>query len=129
MAREIGRLTRTGRDTWDDEALTDNGEEYGSPEYIRERLYTEAESRVSEDGEALSFDDRLQIERPLVRETEADRTGDVKRLDRALDRTLYLVVKDSNSRWGFPSDYVRPDEGLYEVSRSCVLGLCIGYDG
>lgn len=116
MAREIGRLTRTGRDAWDDEALVDQGEEMASPDYIRERLYTEAESRVSEDGEALSFEDRLRIERPLPRETEADRTGDVRRLDRALDRTLYLVVKDSRSRWGFPTDDVRPDEGLHEVS-------------
>lgn len=116
MAREIGRLTRTGRDAWDDEALVDEGEELASPDYIRERLYTEAESRVSEDGEALSFEDRLKIERPIPRETEADRTGDVKRLDRALDRTLYLVVRDSRSRWGFPSDEVRPDEGLHETA-------------
>lgn len=116
MAREVGRLTRHGRDAWDDEALVDNGHEYASPEYVRERLYTEAESRVSEDGEALSFADRLTIERPLPRETEADRTGDVRRLDRALDRTLYLVVTDSRGRWHFPTDDVRPDEGLHEVS-------------
>lgn len=124
MAREVGRLTRTGRDAWDDEALVDEGEELASPEYIRERLYTEAESRVSEDGEALSFEDRLRIERPLPRETEADRTGDVKRLDRALDRTLYLVVRNSRNRWGFPSDEVRPDEGLYEVSYCPVRTSC-----
>lgn len=130
MAREIGRLTRTGRDAWDDEALMDQGEELASPDYIRERLYTEAESRVSEDGEALTFEDRLKIERPLPRETEADRTGDVRRLDRALDRTLYLVVRDSTSRWGFPTDDVRPDEGLHEVSFYCLdllRGYTVGY--
>lgn len=126
MAREIGRLTRTGRDAWDDEALVDDGEELASPEYIRERLYTEAESRVSEDGEALSFEDRLKIERPMSRKTEADRTGDVKRLDRALDRTLYLVVRDSMGRWRFPSDEVRPDEGLHEVNYCSVLWMTYG---
>lgn len=125
MTREIGRLTRHGRDAWDDEALTDDGAAIASPEYVRERLYTEAESRVSEDGEALSFDDRLRIERPLSRLTEADRTANVRRLDRALDRTLYLVVRSSNGRWHFPMDDVRPeDEGLDEVSRLPHCNMC-----
>ncbi|CAN8096770.1 unnamed protein product [Discula destructiva] len=122
MSREVGRLTRIGRDAWDDEALIDNGAEYASPDYVRERLYTEAESRVSEDGEPLSFADRLQIERPLPRETEADRTGDVRRLDRALSRTLYLVVKDQRGRWHFPTDDVRPDEGLHETAARALAG-------
>lgn len=112
----LDRLTRTGRDAWDDEALMDVGTLYAEPDYIRERLYTEAESRVSEDGEELAFDDRLQIERPLPRETEADRSGDQTRLDRALERTLYLVVKGPKGRWQFPMDEVRPDEGLHDVS-------------
>lgn len=118
MAREVGRLTRRGRDAWDDEALVEEGEKLADPAYIREKLYTEAESRVSEDGEALSFEDRLRIERPLSRETVADRTSDVTRLDRKLERTLYLVVRNSQGRWGFPRDDVRPDEGLYDVSVS-----------
>lgn len=112
----LDRLTRKGRDAWDDEALLDVGSLYSEPEYMLERLYTEAESRVSEDGEELAFDDRLQIERPLPRKTEADRTWDLTRLDRALDRTLYLVVQRSEGWWQFPSDEVRPDEALHEVS-------------
>ncbi|KAF3770149.1 hypothetical protein M406DRAFT_34006 [Cryphonectria parasitica EP155] len=116
MAREIGRLTRKGRDAWDDEALVEEGQKLSDPDYIREKLYTEAESRVSEDGEALSFEDRLRIERPLARETEADRTGDVRRLDRKLDRTLYLIVKNQKERWVFPHDEVRPDEGVHETA-------------
>lgn len=115
MAREIGRMTRSGKNAWDDELLMDKGGELADPDAIRERMYIEAESRVSEDGETLNFEDRLQIERPLSRETEADRTGDVKRLDRKLDRTLYLVVKDPNERWVFPQDDVSPGEGLDEV--------------
>lgn len=118
MQREIGKATRSGRDTWDDELLTDIGPKLADPDYVREVLYIEAESRVSEDGEALSFEDRLRIERPLPRETEADRTGDVRRLDRKLDRTLYLVVKEGeapNERWTFPQDDCRTDEPLHEV--------------
>lgn len=149
MQREIGRhrqtqpagsvgaqdrLTRRGRDAWDDEALMDVGELYSDPTYIRERLYTEAESRVSEDGEQLEFDDRLRIERPLGRETEADLSGDQTRLDRALDRTLYLVVKKfwhhqwGAHKWAFPMSDVRPDEGLHEVSCPFLLAIRMAKD-
>lgn len=116
MAREIGHMRRTGRDAWADEALVEKGRELADPAHVRETLFTEAESRVSEDGEVLGKEDRQRIERPLPRETEADRNGDVRRLDRKLDRTLYLVVKDRENRWGFPQDDIRPDEGVYEVS-------------
>lgn len=116
MAREIGFMRRLGRDAWADEALVEKGQALADPAYVRETLFTEAESRVSEDGEVLGKEDRQRIERPLSRETEADRTGDVRRLDRKLDRTLYLVVKDPEERWRFPQDDIRPNEGLYEVS-------------
>lgn len=33
-----------------------------------------------------------------------------------MDRTLYLVVRDSKGNWAFPSAALRPTEGLYEVS-------------
>lgn len=122
MAREIGKATRSGRDLWDDELLMEQGAKLAEPDYVREKLYTDAESRVSEDGEALTFEDRLRIERPLPREpavaeTEAGREDDMRRLDRKLDRTLYLVVKyGGTGRWAFPHDDVRPDEGVYDVS-------------
>lgn len=115
MERGIGRVTRSGKWAWDDELLLGGqGEQLASPDALREALYTDAESRVSEDGERLSFEDRLRIERPFPRRTEADRTGDVRRLDRALDRTLYLVIK-KDGLWRFPQDDVWPDEGLHEV--------------
>lgn len=120
MAREIGRMTRTGRDAWDDEVLVDEGRRLADPAYVRERLFLESESRVSEDGELLSFEDRARVDRPLERETEADRTGDVRRLDRKLDRTLYLVVRDQHERWTFPQDEVGMEEDLFEVSRDIV---------
>lgn len=116
MAREIGRMTRRGRDAWDDEVLVDEGRQLADPAHVRERLFMESESRVSEDGEVLSFEDRARVDRPLGRETEADRTGDVRRLDRKMDRTLYLVVRDQYERWTFPQDDVRLEESVYEVS-------------
>lgn len=115
MQREIGRVSRGGPYEWDDELLMDEGSKLADPAYIRERLYLEAESRMSEDGERLSFEDRLRIERPLGRETEADRAGDTTRLDRKLDRTLYLVVKRGQKFWEFPQSLVHPDEALHEV--------------
>lgn len=124
MQREIGKVTRAGRDAWDDELLLDLGPKLADPDYVRETLYIEAESRVSEDGELLNFEDRLRIERPLPRKTEADRTEDVRRLDRKLDRTLYLVVKEGvapHDRWVFPQDDCRTDEPLHEVSSLLLL--------
>lgn len=115
MAREIGRMVRSGKWAWDDELLVGKGDELAEPDRVREALYTDAESRVSEDGEALTFEDRIRIERPLPRETETDRSGDLRRLDRALDRTLYLVVKKPAGPWMFPQAKVWPDEGLHEV--------------
>lgn len=116
MNREIGRVNRGGPYEWDDELLIEQGNELMSPDFIREKLYLDAESRVSEDGERLSFEDRLRIERPLSRETEADKTGDVMRLDRKMDRTLYLVVRHrATQRWDFPKALVEPEELLHEV--------------
>lgn len=117
MAREIGRVNRGGPYEWDDELLMDQGRALADPDRVRETLYLEAESRVSEDGERLSFEDRLRVDRPHGRETEADRTGDVTRLDRKLDRTLYLVVTRSHGSWELPMALVQPDEVLHEVSR------------
>ena len=42
------------------------------------------------------------------RETEADRSKDRSSMDRALDRHLFLVIKDGSTggRWGFPSGII-----------------------
>lgn len=120
MTREIGRVNRGGPYEWDDELLIQEGKKLAHPDAIREKLYLEAESRVSEDGERLSFEDRLRIERPFPRQTEADKKGDVTRLDRKLDRTLYLILRRSGTQqWEFPKTAVQPEELLHEV--------CIGH--
>ncbi|KAJ3052159.1 54S ribosomal protein L17 mitochondrial [Rhizophlyctis rosea] len=50
------------------------------------------------------------------RETEADRANDVKSLNRALQRTLYLVVK-GESGWEFPATPLTGEELLHEAAQ------------
>ncbi|EMT63919.1 54S ribosomal protein L17, mitochondrial [Fusarium odoratissimum] len=56
------------------------------------------------------------IVKSLLRDAEAHRKGDVQRLDRQLDRTLYLVVKGKDG-WGFPADVIPKDENLHESAK------------
>ncbi|GAA5937814.1 hypothetical protein JCM1841_004066 [Sporobolomyces salmonicolor] len=55
----------------------------------------------------------------MTRETEADRKGDVKSLERKVDRTLYLLLKKkrNNHAWQFPQGGVEADESLVEAAR------------
>ncbi|KAJ3040340.1 54S ribosomal protein L17 mitochondrial [Rhizophlyctis rosea] len=57
------------------------------------------------------------------RETEADRSGDVGSLDRALERTVYLVVKGEGGRWEFPAGPVDGEEFLHEVRGEFLFDL------
>ncbi len=116
-ARDIGRYNPRGRMGWNDEVLI--GSPTSDPGQIMEKLAADAEMRVSEDGELIAEDEVVRVERPLPRRTEADEKGDVRRLDRALDRTLYLVVKQSEgdkAKWSFPNGEFPTHEALHEVS-------------
>lgn len=54
----------------------------------------------------------------LDRVTKADQDNNVKSLDRALQRTLYLVVKKGEANpWQFPESPVENQEYLHEVSK------------
>ena len=118
VAKELGGYTGRGEDAWADEELV--GSDLADPDRVRETLVRDAELRVSEDGEELSVEDRVRVEQPLPRETEADRKNDVRRLDRKLDRTLYLVVKGKDGSWGFPAGDLSTEENLHVV---CILSL------
>ncbi|KAJ3173602.1 54S ribosomal protein L17 mitochondrial [Geranomyces variabilis] len=54
------------------------------------------------------------------RTTAADAAGDMKSLDRALDRTLYLVVRRASGprkgEWQLPSGQIKDDELLHEAA-------------
>jgi large subunit ribosomal protein L46 len=84
-------------------------------EHIYNALLRDAETRVSEDGEVIPEAERVPVEQPMPRRTKADESGDVRRLDRELDRTLYLVVQTKGAGWGFPAANVQTDENLHEV--------------
>ncbi len=63
--------------------------------------------------------------RPLPRTTEADAKNDVRSLERKLDQTLYLVVKQKSkgaATWRFPAKALADikHENLHDVSRSRV---------
>lgn len=125
VAKETGGYTggRGGAAPWEDEVLV--GSELADPDVVRATLVRDAELRVSEDGEELSVEDRVRVEQPLPRETEADRKNDVRRLDRKLDRTLYLVVKGKDGSWGFPAGDMSTEETLH-VAAARVLAESAG---
>lgn len=55
---------------------------------------------------------KSDVSRPITansRITKADETNDLTSLERKLDRTLYLMLKDSNGLWKFPSFPVTTD--------------------
>ncbi|KAI1500504.1 39S mitochondrial ribosomal protein L46-domain-containing protein [Biscogniauxia marginata] len=113
-AKELGRYYAKGRNAWNDELLV--GSTLSDEERIREILLKDAENRVTEDGEKAQPDEVVPVERPMDRITEADKTNDVRRLDRKLDRSLYLVVRGSDGNWHFPTADVPTDEHLHETA-------------
>lgn len=62
----------------------------------------------------------LQAFQPASRETEADRSGDLKSLQRKLDRVLYLLVKKPRKEhaWQMPQGGLEEQESLIEVHKS-----------
>lgn len=114
VAKELGEYQGQSSMAWDDELRI--GDRLSEPENMTECLLKDAESRVSDDAEVLEPDDVVPVPRPASRETEADRLGDVTRLDRKLDRTLYLVVK-GNEGWGFPAGIMVDEENLHDAAQ------------
>ncbi|KAK4239629.1 39S mitochondrial ribosomal protein L46-domain-containing protein [Achaetomium macrosporum] len=116
-AKDIGRYNPRGRMAWNDEVLV--GSKTSDPQEVVDRLLADAEVRVSEDGEPIAPEERVPVERPMPRRTEADEKNDVRRLDRKLDRTLYLVVRKGEGEdavWEFPGAIVPTQETLHETA-------------
>jgi large subunit ribosomal protein L46 len=131
-ARELGGYRAYGEEAWNDELLVTDLEEKGKgmgrmglaePKHLFESLLREARVRAVEgkDGAAVEVQEGDQVhvdrelQRPMGRWTEADRKGDVRRLDRQLARTLYLVVKREEGGWGFPAGELVERENLHQV--------------
>lgn len=115
VAKELGVYNGKSSAAWQDELKV--GNPLSSEEHMLKSLLKDAEVRVSDDAELIPDADVVPVELPGGRETEADAKNDVRRLDRQLDRTLYLVVKGKDG-WGFPADVIPPGENLHEVSGS-----------
>lgn len=108
-----------GEEGWNDELLV--GDRISEPEEQVEALIRDAQGIVTggdqREGEGTKKDTSADtgIQRPMPRVTEADKKGDQSSLDRKLDRSLYLLVKNKDGRWRFPEDMIKGREGLHQV--------------
>ncbi|KAG0370669.1 39S mitochondrial ribosomal protein L46-domain-containing protein [Gamsiella multidivaricata] len=88
---------------------------------------TASKSSASKGSEAAAAEELTEEDRVAAMETkiefnarvtEADRNNDIKSLERALQRTLYLIVKKPRDQhaWQFPQGGVRVCENLQEAA-------------
>ncbi len=121
-ARDIGRYNAYGEEGWNDEVLV--GDRTGEPEEIMEKLVGDAAVEVKGRAEAGEEVRVLEVERPLPRRTGADVGGDLRSLNRALERTLYLLVrrgerKKGEPEWCLPGGELGKKESLHTVGFPC----------
>ncbi|KAI9894761.1 MAG: 54S ribosomal protein L17 mitochondrial [Vezdaea aestivalis] len=123
-ARDIGGYFAHSEENWNDEAKVGEmkvGEE-GMVEIRDAVLGDVAAPRPGADG---IVNTEQAVQAPRGRETEADRKGDKRSLDRKLERTLVLVVKTETAkvdeekevrgRWMLPAARVLAQESLTEA--------------
>ncbi|RDW59507.1 hypothetical protein BP6252_12594 [Coleophoma cylindrospora] len=118
-AKEIGDYQAYGAESWNDELLV--GDKKSDPRSVREALLKDSEMRTIEGQKPSEVVEGIKVEKPLARVTEADRARDVKRLDRALDRTLYLAVKKEDGKWGFPAGSLVGRENLHQAAERVLV--------
>ena len=111
-ARDIGLYHAYGKESWNDELLL--GAPESEPEHQVTALLTDARTAITEEGEDEKESDDL-IEDPVPRITNADTAKDERSLNRLLDRTLHLLIKDEQDVWRLPSDMLILKENLHEV--------------
>ena len=131
-ARDIGNYYAYGKEGWNDELLV--GAKESEPEEQVEALVKDAEGFLRKDesdgevaadvgGEGLSglqARKEEKIQRPPPRVSNADKGRDERSLSRAMQRTLYLLVKGEGEKegWGFPSSCLGAKESLHTVNLS-----------
>ena len=133
-ARDIGIYNAYSEEGWNDELLI--GDKTSEPEHQLAALIEDAGGAVEDapaiptaEGEGEQSDPaprdarrENRIQRPNSRITEADTQGDEASLNRHMDQTLYLLIKNKRGQWKFPEDTVKGKEGLHDVrwpSRKC----------
>lgn len=128
-ARDIGRYKGYGEEAWNDEVLV--GAKESELQWQVDRLLEDAATTGAEDeaGVAAAAAKATKTETDTLeglpsRITKADRENDTKSLARALQRTLYLLVKNKDGRWEFPQDKL-VDENLHGVRITFPLPLSL----
>lgn len=117
VAKELGVYNGKASTAWDDELAVGDG--LSKHDKAVELLLKDAVMRVSDDAEIIPEEDRAPPEALAPRVSEADIKGDQTRLDRAMERTLYLVVRKAGRKkdvWEFPAAGLSTEENLHEVS-------------
>ncbi|KAL5114578.1 hypothetical protein ACEQ8H_007547 [Pleosporales sp. CAS-2024a] len=121
-ARDIGRYNAYADDAWNDEVLM--GAKESELEWQVERLLEDAATDGREEGEAeekgMKKVEREVFDKPMPRRTEADEKMDTKSLNRALQRTLYLLVKNKEGSWQFPQDRLH-EENLHGAAARILI--------
>lgn len=117
-ARDIGVYNAYSKEAWNDELLL--GAKESEPEEQIEALVRDAQVETKEGEENRGMKKEEVVEKPMPRVTAADEARDKKSLNRALTRTLYLVVKSGKKgkhgeRWSFPSSVLVGKESLHTV--------------
>ncbi|MCJ1411808.1 54S ribosomal protein L17 mitochondrial [Ptychographa xylographoides] len=115
-ARDIGIYNAYGKEGWADELLV--GAKESEPSEQVEALLKDAQVETDEDSGSAKKD---KVEKPMPRTTEADRDGDTRSLNRALSRTLYLVVQGANGGWGFPCGELAKKETLHTAAERLLV--------
>ncbi|PVV03790.1 hypothetical protein BB560_001717 [Smittium megazygosporum] len=84
----------------------------------KKQVVVEQEENAADEEARPSLEEEIAL---VDRVSNADRSGDLTLLERKLDRTLYLIVKDAtkNNEWRFPTSSLQENEVLYDsVQRS-----------
>ncbi|KAL8999099.1 MAG: hypothetical protein Q9169_001987 [Polycauliona sp. 2 TL-2023] len=118
-ARDIGVYNAYAKEGWNDEVLV--GARESEPEAQVDALLRDAdvEGLAGEEGQEVK---KQEVEKPMPRFTEADQAGDTRSLDRNLQRTLYLLVREgSEGKWSFPSDVLVGKESLHTAAERIIV--------
>lgn len=97
----------------------------GIPDVVhnRERRLKQNITIPKDDYEESTMSDIAKPVVPNSRITDADKTNDIKSLERKLARTLYLLTKDEKLGWKLPSFALIPESPLHQVAEAGVKNL------
>jgi large subunit ribosomal protein L46 len=117
-ARDIGLYDAWGPEAWNDEVVV--GALESEPDHQADAILKYAEP-PKDPNASESLVETAPLPRPMPRITEADKAGDEKSLNRQLQKTLYLVVKEADDLWRFPSAVLIGREHLRSVGAPSIF--------